>query len=139
LPEENIMKTKTHPQKELTPAEIERAQEAWVESITEEDRQAVTYGYCIMFADRSAESIEAYMNRAVSVGHVPALVATVGMLSNRMAIMLARKDRALRRVQAFMMIGAEDGRDPRASMHADEAAVYAAVVRALSRAHVETV
>jgi hypothetical protein len=133
------MKTKTKPQKELTPIEIERTQRAWVANITEEDRrEAVKYGYCMMFADRSAENLEAYMNRAAAAGHVPALVASVGMLSNRMAIMLARKDRALRRVQAFMMIGTEDGYDPRASMPTDEASVYADVVKALGRAHVET-
>lgn len=130
------MKKSATPQKEISPAEIERAQRAWVGGITEEDRRAARkYGYCILFADRSAESLEAYMNRAAAVGHVPALVASVGMLNNRMAILLARKDRALRKVQAFM----EEGRDPRASMPAKESSVYAAVVKALTRAHTETV
>lgn len=128
------------PQQELSPSEIDRTQRAWVASITEEDRrEAHKYGYCVLFADRSAESLEAYMNRAASVEHVPALVASVGMLNNRMAILLARKDRALRRAQAFMMEGTEEGRDPRASMPAKEAAVYAVVVKALNRAHLETV
>lgn len=123
-----------------TPAEIERTQRAWAGSLTNEDRrEAVRYGYCPLFADRSAESLETYMNRAAAVGHVPALVASVGMVSNRMAIMLARKDRALRRVQAFMMEGTEDGRDPRASMSVKKAAVYGDVIKALTRAHLETV
>lgn len=134
------MKKSAKPQKEFSPAEIERTQRAWVASINEEDRrEAHKYGYCVLFADRSAESLEAYMNRAASVEHVPALVASVGMLNNRMAILLARKDRALRRAQAFMMEGTEEGRDPRASMPAKEAAVYAVVVKALNRAHLETV
>lgn len=134
------MKKTAKTQTELSPAEIERAQRAWVGGITEEDRrEARKYGYCILFADRSSESLEAYMNRAAAVGHVPALVASVGMLNNRMAILLARKDRALRKAQAFMMEGTEEGRDPRASMPAKEAAVYAAVVKALNRAHTETV
>lgn len=134
------MKKTAKPQKESSPAEIERTQRAWVASINEEDRrEAHKYGYCALFADRSAESLEAYMNRAASVEHVPALVASVGMLNNRMAILLARKDRALRRAQAFMMEGTEEGRDPRGSMPAKEAAVYAVVVKALNRAHLETV
>lgn len=134
------MKKSATPQKELSPAEVERAQRAWVAGITEQDRrEARKYGYCVLFADRSAESLEAYMNRAAAVGHVPALVASVGMLNNRMAVLLARKDRALRKVQAFMMEGTEEGRDPRASMPVKESAVYAAVVKALTRAHAETV
>ena len=134
------MKKTAKPQMELSPAEIERAQRAWVAGITEEDRrEAHKYGYCVLFADRSAESLEAYMNRAATVQHLPTLVASVGMLNNRMAILLARKDRALRRVQEFMMEGTEEGLDPRASMPAKEAAVYAAVVTALNRAHTETV
>lgn len=121
-------------------AETDRAQQTWMASITDKDRrEAVQYGYCMMFADRSAESLEAYIERAVKGGHVPALVAALGMLGNRLAIILARKDRALRRVQAFMMEGTEEGHDPRASMPAKEAAVYTAVLKALKRAHQETV
>lgn len=134
------MKKTTRLQQEFSPAATERAQRAWVGGITDEDRrEAVKYGYCMLFADRSAESLEAYMNRAAAAGHLPALVASVGMLNNRFAIMLARKDRALGRVQAFMMAGTEEGRDPRASMRAEEAAVYGDVVKALERAHLETI
>lgn len=85
------MKKSAAPQKELSPAEVERTQRAWVAGITEEDRRE------------------------------------------------ARKDRALRKVRAFMLEGTEEGRAPRASMPAKEAAVYAAVVKALTRAHTETV
>jgi hypothetical protein len=134
------MKKTAKPSQEPTLAEIERTQRAWFASITEEDRrEAHKYGYCFFFGDRSAENLEVYMNRATAAANVPALVASAGMLTNRMAIMLARKDRALRRVQAFMMEGTEEGRDPRCSMPAKESAVYTDVVKAINRSHMETI